>query len=575
MSKARITYRFDQGRQGQSGRKPGAVKEERVIPLLAEEYSVKEEPVAVQPDEPQADSRQAWGAVRRAEEEQAGWQTAQEGAAAGGRGEWEPQLERNAKRRAEKEQAGWQTAQVGTAAGGRGGEPQLERNAKRRTEEEVWPAAGSEERKMEAPRFKSLFEPHDFQSFTSEFSGWTLPAEPESESERVERAIRESRSGRPAGGSEAAGFVGPVRPVEPEADKREADAWSGWGGGGRFGYGGRGERVERVERGDSGERDDRGERGPWVEPELGVRYARSGRTSWLRIATSIAGAVVTGVAFGFFVLSLFSGNGQQTGETDAAQQAAVQASPAPDGSAAAAGSAVGGAVSGAGAAAGADGAGKSAAAGGPAAPVQIAAQSYAFLQNGVFSTLASAQAAQAELKKKGLASALEQNDKLTVFVGFAPSRDDALALSQQLQDKQLDVYIKAIDIPAAAQIRWSGTKPAAVGSFVGEAGKLVQTISGLTIIHLAESSPTALDDTSLQAIRAAHQAMTQQAAAVGEGIGDDVKPYVQQMTTAASSAVQSMEEYKKNPSAAMLWQAQSSMMQMIIAEKALMKQIAL
>ncbi|MCD1258201.1 SPOR domain-containing protein [Paenibacillus athensensis] len=578
MSKARITYRFDQDRQEHGGRRTGAAKGERVIPLYADEYSVKEDSAPSRADESGADERSAGDVEpwRESDLRQDGRKFgAKEVKAAGrgavpaqsGRGTVEAHMERNAKRREQPHE-------------------------QQRGEQEAWPTADLDE--SSTRRYTSLFGPDDFQSFTSEYGGWSAPVEAESESDRVERAIRESRSGRSldggAGKSELTGQTGSAGTVgragaagstefagyggAPGVDKdgRESGPWSGgWG-------------DERGVWTNRGGRDEQEGRGPWFEPETGVRYARSGRTPWVRIATSIAGAVVTGVAFGFFVLSLFSGGDQPSGDSGAVKQAAVQTSAATDGSGATAGNAAGGAAAvGTGAAAGSDGAGKAdvagaaagAGAGGPAVPAQIAAQSYAFLQNGVFSTLASAQAAQTELKRKGLASALEQSDKLTVFVGFAQSRDDALALSQQLQDKQLEVYIKSVDIPAAAQIRWSGSKPEAVGALVGDAGKLVQTISGLTVVHLAESSPTSIDDASMQAIRAAHQALTKQAAAAGEGMSEDVKPFVQQMTTAASSAVQSMEEYKKNPSAAMLWQAQSSMMQLILAEKALMKQIAL
>ncbi len=208
--------------------------------------------------------------------------------------------------------------------------------------------------------------------------------------------------------------------------------------------------------------------------------------------------------------------------------------------------------------------------------VQIPAKSYTFLQNGVFSTLQGAQAIQDTLKKKGLATALDTTDKLTVFVGFAKNRDDALALREQLQttDKTIEVYMKNVDIPAATGIRWSGPKPESVPTFIAEGDKLVNTINGLALVHLAETKPTPLAETSLQSIRSSHQLLTTLSASMGEGLGDDTKPFVQKMTTSINSAVQSMEEYKKSPSTAMLWQAQSSMMQYIIAQRELLKKIS-
>lgn len=389
---------------------------------------------------------------------------------------------------------------------------------------------------------ESLFESNALNTFTTDFGSWASPIE--TESERVERIIRESQTAkngqapsersRPVQGE----IPGPHQETNEPQDNRNPDDWSSWTG-----------------------------KGPWVEHESTARYAKSTGASWFRIATSIAGAVITGVAFGFFVLSMFTTDDQQS-DTAAAvnagstsvtgQQTSSSAQSSPDAAAAKPN---------------ADQA-TAAAAGGTMTAVQIPAKTFSFLQNGVFSTAQSAQTAQAELEKKGLASAVEGTDKVTVFAGFALDRDDALALSQQLQEKKVEVYIKTVEIPAVSGIRWSGTKPESVGSYINEGDKLVQMISGLTLAHLNEAAPTALEDSSMQSLRSAHQAMTNSASAVTEGLNDPMKSRVQNMTTAINSAVQSMEEYKKSPSAAMLWQAQSSLMQYILAEKELLKEAA-
>ncbi|MBD0381682.1 SPOR domain-containing protein [Paenibacillus sedimenti] len=394
--------------------------------------------------------------------------------------------------------------------------------------------------RAERQQAESLFEPHALNTFTTDFGNWN--SQIETEGERVERIIRESQSAveNPIDKEKASNRMNP-----PHADEYRDD-WTTWTNNKR----------------------------PWVEPGTGARYAKSSGAPWIRIATSVAGAVITGIAFGFFVLSMFSTEhepGETAGKTTVSVPSPNVQSSAPDKSVPANAGAV---IQDPSKAADPASAIPSSAAG--VTQIQIPAKTYAFLQNGVFSSLQSAQAAQDSLKKKGLASALDGSEKPTVFVGFASTRDDALALSQQLQvqDKALEVYVKNVDIPAAANIRWNGTKPEAVGSFVVEGDKLVKTISGLTVVHLAETKPIALADSSLQAIRTSHQSLTTLSASVNEGIGEDVKPLVQKMTTALNSAVQSMEEYKKSPSTAMLWQAQTSMMQYIIAQKELLKKIS-
>ncbi|SDN56911.1 stage II sporulation protein B [Paenibacillus sp. yr247] len=396
-----------------------------------------------------------------------------------------------------------------------------------RTSDEVTPYHQAEREQVE-----HLFEPHALNTFTTDFGNWN--SQIESEGERVERIIRESQAARE---NQSGRDPSPER-NEPVSD-RNRDEWSNWTS-----------------------------KGPYVETGTGARYAKSSGTPWIRIATSVAGAVVTGIAFGFFVLSMFSTDRDSNVTPSVKNTITV---PSPNVQAAAPSKAPTGATK-----TTTDQAPAVPVSAAAVTPVQIPAKSYTFLQNGVFSTLQGAQAIQDTLKKKGLATALDTTDKPTVFVGFAKSRDDALALRQEVQsaDKTIEVYMKNVDIPAATGIRWGGPKPESVPSFIAEGDKLVNTISGLTLVHLAETKPTSLAEASLQTIHTSHQSLTTLSATINEGLTDDSKPIVQKMTSAINSAVQSMEEYKKSPSNAMLWQAQSSMMQYIIAQIELLKKIS-
>jgi stage II sporulation protein B len=371
-------------------------------------------------------------------------------------------------------------------------------------------------------------------AFTTDFGSWNSPFE--TESERVERLIRDSafeaEKSAPTRQPEGKRVEGPE--VDPEV-------WSSWM---------------------------RNEARP--DPMLGARYVKSSATPWFRIATSVAAAVITGIAFGLFVLSMFTSsdkdlpadslsNDSQASQTNVQTQKDTTPSVKVTTNEGKADQSAAGA-------AGTSGTANS-------AVVKIAAKSYSFLQNGVFSSVQSAQAAQAELKKKGFASSLQQGDKSTVFIGFALNRDDALSISQQLQEHQLEVFIKNMDLPDVSTIRWNGSKPESLAPYIAQGDKLIQMLSGLTLVHLAETKQTALDDSSLQAMRSAHQTWTTLAAALNDGADKEIKPLVEQMNTALNSSIQSMEEYKKNPSPAMLWQTQSSMMQYILTQKKLLTEI--
>lgn len=401
-------------------------------------------------------------------------------------------------------------------------EPKIDRSPK-----EVTPYEQGEREQVE-----SLFEPHALNTFTTDFGSWH--SQFESEGERVERIIRETQVSREVQNSPLPPTVTrPEREHEP-TDHREE--WSNWT-----------------------------PKEPYRDPGNEARYAKSSGASWIRIATSVAGAVVTGIAFGFFVLSMFSSERDtSTSVATTIPSKVTVASPNTQGVASTTKTQTG--------------------TGDVALPattaavtaVQIPAKSYTFLQNGVFSSVQGAQAVQDTLNKKGLASALDNSDKLTVFVGFAKTKDDAIILRQGVQatDKTIEVFMKNVDFPAVTGIRWSGAKPESLPNYIAEGDKLVTAMSGLTLIHLAETKPTALTDVSLQSIRTSHQSLITLGTALTNGAGDDVKPLLTKMSTALNSAVQSMEEYKKTPSQALMWQAQSALMQYIIAQKNLLKTVS-
>jgi len=298
----------------------------------------------------------------------------------------------------------------------------------------------------------------------------------------------------------------------------------------------------------------------------GSRYIRHSRTPWMKITASVTGAVVTGVALGFFVLSMFSDdkaaetdkmpelNGKQetavsapnkTGTTDTGKQTTTSG-----------GTATGSNVSAAG-----------------ATSVNIPAKSYVVLQGGSFTTAQGAETEQANLRKKGLAAVTETSDKSYVYVGMAANKESAQELSSRLKAANTDIYVKEYTLPELKSANWSGNKDA-LQNYLTQSDKLVQMASKLTLMHLEEQNLTPLDDATVQSVKAAHEGWTQAAAAVAEGAQDEAKTQINKMNNALNSMKKSIDEYKKNPSSAMLWQAQTYMMQFVIAEKELLQSIA-
>jgi stage II sporulation protein B len=136
------------------------------------------------------------------------------------------------------------------------------------------------------------------------------------------------------------------------------------------------------------------------------------------------------------------------------------------------------------------------------------------------------------------------------------------------------VYIKNIELPALTKIKWNGKQPETVQNCLTQGAELVQQISGLTLPHLSEAKPTPLDANALNSIKSAHQTWSSLHSGMHGNLVEEAKTAHQKMSTALNTAIVSLDEYKKNPSASYLWQAQSAMMQYTLADKELREAIA-
>lgn len=396
--------------------------------------------------------------------------------------------------------------------------------------------------------------------YTTDFGAWSSPFD--AETNRIEELIRESnerREGRRSPDGEAGGdgrngrYPAPdYGPGERElhAPERREARYSG-----QTGYYQPGPPVYRDERDRDGEYE-----GPVV---MGPRYVRHSRPPWLKISASIAGAAVTGVLLGFFALSVFNGSdpadaipGLGGKAVTPTQQDVKPVSAGVQGTdvKAAAGAGLGAAT-------------------GKEIALSYAGKTYSFLQHGSFAGQQGADQAKNDLVKKGLAAASEQTDKYYVFAGVATDKESATALGRQLQDtNKLDIYVKAYTVPAVAKAVWNGS-PETLKSYLEQSDKLLQSINLLTVMNLDADKPAPIEASTLQSVAAAHTAWSQLSNTVAQEAGETGKPLVQRMNNAMNSAKTSLDEYKKNPSTAMLWQAQTYMMQFIIAEKELLAHI--
>ncbi|NHN30101.1 SPOR domain-containing protein [Paenibacillus agricola] len=422
----------------------------------------------------------------------------------------------------------------------------------------------------------SLIDAQTLNPYTNDFGGWQSSFD--TETLRVEKLIRESGN--------------PTAPPAPPFSSHEELLMPG----------------EGIRRGPAEPiRDHYG----YVPEERSYVRHRIG-TSWLKVAAAVAGAVATGAAFGFLVLSMFSDESQANqelvkGQAPASLAAQVQVNTSKAGAAGAGAAATEPAAPAGGAPiakAGAAGSDKPLAVDAPSMPasamvsapvsttatastleptaasteaavsVSIPAKTLILLQSGVFSTSQGAEVALGDLKKQGLAAVSDSGDKYPVYVALASNREEAVGLAQSFQQKKIEVIVKNVELPALTKIKWSGKQIDAIPAFIAQSDKLVQLIAPLTSKQLSESMLAALDASTLQSVKAAHQAWSGTIAGVNEGLNDEGRLAVQKINSAMNAAIASLDEYKKSPAATHLWQTQNALMQATLAQKELRKMIA-
>lgn len=387
--------------------------------------------------------------------------------------------------------------------------------------------------------------------YTTDYGAWSSPFD--IETERLERLIRESSYPEDV----------------PEHDGRDrlarADSHNRVGQRADSRNGRRRDEEELDNRDLASElfdRDDRAndrENGPIIEDQLLAMDAaasyRSGGYSWFRVAVTIFGAIATGVMFGLFIMQLFT-NLTLNSEVpiQSGRQAQTDAPPvsrpgiditAPDVDAEA-----------------------------QATSVSLPQNTVYMLQFGVFSSAEGARAAIDQLQLAGIASAYEAGDRHVVYAGLTPDRNSALLLSNQLAGMKLETYVKPYERPDVQSLRWGEADAARIESYFNAGADLARTVSLLTLVHLDEKELTNFEDATIQALASSHQRWKMLAGELAKDVPERAQEVYLQMNNSLTSAVESLVEYKKNPTVSYLWQAQSAVMDYVILEHSLLRDLA-
>ncbi len=286
-----------------------------------------------------------------------------------------------------------------------------------------------------------------------------------------------------------------------------------------------------------------------------VRRASRRKVNWVGLMSAIAGAVLTGVLLGMFVLAFFHQEDSRLSPLDAEQQAQGTTGADTDANAVP----VPGNVPGQPDAA-------------LSTSLTVPGGMYYMVQNGVFSNQEGAELAASQLKDKGFAGAIEQLEQLVVYAGIAQHRDDALLISEQMREAGLEVYIKPYELPATSQPTWSAADAEQMQRYLDAGRQLTDAMIAISIAHLNLTSPKAVDEEQITALRTSHQQWTTEANQFATAGTDLAKVMIQGMNTSINSAMQSIEQYQKKPSAAYMWQVQTAAAEYLIQYKQLLSE---
>jgi stage II sporulation protein B len=205
--------------------------------------------------------------------------------------------------------------------------------------------------------------------------------------------------------------------------------------------------------------------------------------------------------------------------------------------------------------------------------VNIPEQTFYMLQYGVFSTAEGANEAQRQLRNAGIASGYEFSDgRHIVYGGITPDRNSALLLSNQLEKLELETYVKPYERAAVRSLPWGEAKAAQIESYIADGAALARMISLLTLIRLEETQPTNFEEATMEALLQSHQQWTMTGNQLSRHIPQSGEQIFERMNNEMTTAVNSLFEYRKNPSESYLWQAQTAVMNYVMLEKRLLEQ---
>lgn len=193
----------------------------------------------------------------------------------------------------------------------------------------------------------------------------------------------------------------------------------------------------------------------------------------------------------------------------------------------------------------------------------IAAIDYALVQVGVFSTTQGVNQTLQHLQTLGYTAAVDATNpsKQRVIAGIASDREKAMLLSRLLQAKQVTNYITPLTLPAR-----QATKGAA---FFTASQAFNQTIMTPLGQQMTTPSSKSISTKVVANLKRKHTTWVTAARRIQTTMTEPVRLAINTMSNEQLRLISILEAYVQNGQSAPLWQAQTAMINIILAEQRL------
>ncbi|MFF3924955.1 SPOR domain-containing protein [Paenibacillus lactis] len=285
-------------------------------------------------------------------------------------------------------------------------------------------------------------------------------------------------------------------------------------------------------------------------------YYRTKRTtSFWKMAAAVSAAVITGLMFGYMVLTMFNGGGGGSNNGDISTPGTGSKTVIENEAGTGTGESTGAPAP----------SGQQ-----PASAVEIPGSTFYMLQYGVFSTPERVEQAKSELLAAGIAAGGDPNEENRVYAGISPDREQAKLLSNQLKAEGVELYVREISLPQAEPRVYSGEAKTLTDYFT-VSGQLVSELSALSASLLGQQEgggPAAAE--AMKSVTNLHQQWIQSVKQLSEGLGPESLAVLPMMEQSMNGSVMALSEYIKNQSKGHLWEIQTGMMNYIMGQKKLL-----